>query len=477
MKVAPVQALVQFVGVILGSLILVFAARAQNITYTCDAQQNFTLTTDAIAATPPDRITWAQPQTPNYQFTAPDQTQRLQMIFPFSTPTAFIVNNPSVNPAPKLQAVQSLIRTSVLANVDPYLALAVGLHEGGTTQIDTFYGYFHDHPLFDALGCRNRLPRAQGPEIVDLRHPADLQRFLEADRRGATRPGQSFFCVGRGARIPANIGEYTLSQTPLNEYACCARIPFGIETARYQGAYQDPNSECTRRGSFGHIPCQLTQNFLQLQTLRRIAADPTYQPVPARLEQRLRDLPEYRIQTILGNSISTGTGAPRQLAPWRLGSNSFATPVYGLTVLDFYVLSLASHPVVRRQVELTERALGVRPAKLLCYQKSVSTPVAHTYPMRRAIDWIAKTPRFTAILAKINAGTALTSGEEFLMQVELEHALRSQPDLAARATRENILQQPRLQQTRWYFRHAYPSRNTIQAVNRWHRPQDTWNFF
>ena len=401
-----------------------------------------------------------------------NSTKYVQLLYPFDAPTAFILGNYRDQKLPEAAKIINGIQSALEAGVDPYFALADGLHEGGTNTLDTFTYNFHDSDLMTAMGCSRSTPSPQGPVETIVPQANLLEKKLKSDRSNVILDGNMFFCAGRGARAPGNIGEYTLiadchdkndlecmAQLKKRKapYACCTKIPFSLDTAIYrQSTYQNTATECALKGDFTHIPCELIRNFLNYQSLANIVIHPS----PQSLKH-----PEFGAQSILGFSSSTGRLLPRQVANWRLGHNSNISPVYGLTIMDFYFHSLASNPWVRSMVETLENQTQIKPAQLACVGRSPGEIVE--IPFDAGINQIANARRFESLYKKWKNNIALDAADDDQLLVELQYL----PEAA------EILTRPAKERLQWYMTHAYSKRNTIRGASSSSNPNYTWEPF
>ena len=394
------------------------------------------------------------------------KTPRIILSYPFNTPLQLHLGATGDQRLPTVSNLQAAIRNAVETGTDPYLALAVGLHESGPNNLHTFTSNLHDSALMRGLECRSRRPRAGSVELVKLPRPNLLRSKLEAERRGSTKAGRSWFCVGRGAPLNKDIGEYTLLSAPSNDYACCAEVPFEPVRELYDlSPWNTSNSECSKRGSYGHIPCAHTANFVFYQFIGKLATSPTVD-LSIKLSEEKREDISFRVQSVLGFSRSTGLAMPRSIANWRLGHDSTKVPVYGLTVVDFYLHSLLSNPWISREVQRVESQLGIFPQSLLCFNKTPGETIS--LPSDYATKLISQARRFELQRGKWMAGTPLSAQEQDALEVEIARVdrLLSRPSLPTF--------QQRLER---YFTKDYAQRSTVKAVSVQNDPGLSWQTF
>lgn len=394
------------------------------------------------------------------------KTPRIILSYPYNSPLQFHLGATGDQRLPTVWNLQAAIRNAVEAGTDPYLAMAVGLHESGPNNLHTFTSNLHDSALMRGLECRSRRPNAGSVELVKLPNPNLLRSKLEAERRGSTKTGRSWFCVGRGAPLNKDIGEYTLLSKPSNDYACCAEVPFEPVREIYDSSpWNTSNSECSQRGSYGHIPCAHTANFVFYQFIGKLASSPTVDLSIKLSEEKRRDV-SFRIQSVLGFSKSTGLAMPRSIANWRLGHDSTKVPVYGLTVLDFYLHSLLSNPWIKREVERVESQLGIFPQSLLCFNRRPGETIS--LPSDYATRLISQARRFELQRGKWKAGTPLNGQEQDALEVEIARVdkLRNRPSLPTFQQRLNR-----------YFTNDYKERSTVKAVSLQNDPGLSWQNF
>lgn len=443
---------------------------AQELTYTCGEDQRISqFTNQHFDQSQP--WTWIDGTdekdiTKDTNHILKTKIPRVILSYPFNTPLQFHLGATGDQRLPSTSNIESAIRNAVEAGADPYLALAVGLHESGPNNLHTFTSNLHDSALMRGLECRYRRPQTGSVELVKMPSPDLLRLKLERERAGSTKAGKSWFCVGRGAPLNKDIGEYTLLNRPSKDYACCAELPFEPVREIYDSSpWNQSSSECSQRGSYGHIPCSHTANFIFYQFISKIATSPSMD-LSINLNENKRNDPAFRIQSILGFSRSTGLAMPRSIANWRLGHDSTKVPVYGLTVLDFYLHSLMSNPWIVKEVSRIESQLNIYPQHLLCFNKNPGAQ--QSLSSDQATNLIAQARRFERQLSKWKSGTRLEAQEQDALEVEIARVdkIKRQAPMANFELRLNR-----------YFLNDYKQRATIEQTATQNDPALSWRPF
>ncbi len=455
------------------SLIVVLSADASEISFTCDSEkriQDFTHTDFSQAPLPAwtnvDEGGSLDPNSPE-DYLVKTAEERVILLYPYSSPIAFHLGTTGNQNLPTTRKLKAAIARAVSADIDPYLAIAVGFHESGPNNVDTFTSNLHDSALMRGLKCQQRKPSKNGPELVKYPKEHLLRRLVESERRGSTLEGKSWFCVGKGAKLNKDIGEYTLKKNPDPNYACCAEIGYSFNKALYdESPWNTSQSACGTEGSFGHIPCSHVGNFLFYHFIGSVASDSELDlGLNLSLDKKVN--PAFRVQSILGFSKSTGLAMPKSIANWRLGHNSLIDPVYGHTVLDFYFQSILTNPWIRREVQKAEDQFKLKPKHLGCFNQKNSQKV--TYKKEDLISKIASAKRFVNQHEKWKKNQAFLSGEQFALELEMKSAEKALGMSASTSGFEKRLEE--------YFRGIYQKRDTIKKVSQMNNPKFSWKEF
>ncbi|MBL7715648.1 MAG: hypothetical protein JNL01_09290 [Bdellovibrionales bacterium] len=294
--------------------------------------------------------------------------RQVSLFYPYRTPYAYAMGyqprkgHPNILPNVEMELKQ-LVYSSIAMKVDPYAMLAIGLMEN-PNSIHRLNQHVHDRNSARTLGCN---PHAnQVKQVVEWKDPdllEDLQDqrvLLLGNEHKVLGKGTSYACIGK-LNSKDSVSDYdglALLSKPSEKHYCCAKIPFSLPevSSTYPSNY------------FTHPALTLVSTAILGKWMHRLTA-PELGHGAACVPPGKMKLPEFRLQSFLGFSPSTGRGMTNTVAPFRLGVNSCVDPNYGIQAMDYLVNTLHPHPKIAWWVQQAELAQKKSVPNLLCLGK------------------------------------------------------------------------------------------------------------
>lgn len=315
------------------------------------------------------------------------------------------INGKGCNPMRK-SSVDKVIKESVAMGTDPYVALALALMEGGTSNVGELY--LDPIGVMGAIGCggrqvannkegafysygtsyevnatikenpdlRNRLKKA-----VELEKTTSFDGLFKNEHTGAR---ENFFCYDTKDSSTNPV----TTATPGSD-SCCLRLDFEAN------AHQ-----------ISHL---LTYEFINKTTKNKF---------------RGKSEPEWMLQRF--NGFTDLMGAAEGVPSWRMGVNYYDNPGYGQQTMDYIVNALLFNPYIKKKVE---EASGENPSweSILCKHKSDGL---YHYDSDKYFNKVKNSKRLEAIEEKFKSGASfdeLSKRQKKVMNRELKETSTKNP--------------------------------------------------
>ncbi len=265
-----------------------------------------------------------------------------------------------ISTANSIERFKEIIKISLIADLDPYVAMAISFMEEPPSSNHKHSGIFLD-PIgkFAALGCSHRLVKKSKNSVNSFdtfyQIPSQivqnkkfihmLEKVIKFEGRTISpQPaGKSYYCKSIKKKSEAGMNYGTsISKVPVDG-ECCLEIPYGKQELESVSHLLDDAS---------------IANFLKEEIIN---------------DGRFRSKgPEFLIQKF--NGFSDLMGAAEGTDSWRLGTNFFQDPNYGYQAMDFIMNSFLNNPVITSLInegvaQLEEKGLNSSYSSVLCIDK------------------------------------------------------------------------------------------------------------
>ena len=336
-------------------------------------------------------------------------------------------------------AIDDVITSALVADHDPYAAIALSLMEQGST-IEGLYLDPIGH--VSALGCpatrgtasNNNLESYETyynvswgvrPNPTLLRNIANFAKVKNVQ----LQPGSSFACYNH------DFQETTIVGTAIPN-SCCNPIPYLVNSAE--------NLEISQILTYSSF-----NNYLTAPLASNIR---TSNPA----ENAARRLQRY-------NGYSDSMGGAEGVSAWRSGVNYFNTPAYGYQAMDFILNTLWNNPFVSQKVREAEERLGRQSHSVACQDHAAGTyTIDHNYYFNKH----GASPRMTAIRERFAArGTWEGLPQRDRNVMEGENNAICDGSTSSQRFADYCAMSDGTARMRAYFRDVHPSRSTIADAN------------
>ena len=247
------------------------------------------------------------------------------------------------DPIPK-KDIDDIVNQSVAFGVDPYLAIAIGLMEGGTSGIGDLY--LDPVGKMDIIGCKGKSianasknPKALNSYgtkyifkkgVVNNKNIASsMASYIETNRK-IDRSKKSYFCRNTISAITKVRSSYKNSNGE-----CCLKLPF-----------------VAKKSDIKNIERALTIKNIAKITKRKF---------------RKKEEPAFRVQRF--NGYTNLMGAAESVPVFRSGANYYKDPAYGYQSLDYVLNTLMTNPYIQEQVEKSKKEMKKDFKSILCIDK------------------------------------------------------------------------------------------------------------
>ncbi len=318
----------------------------------------------------------------------------LALYYPRHTNYMYLTGCSSVNAKKCLpataKATERSINEAVLMGVDPYVVLAKGFMENGTSGASALY--LDPVGTMDVLGCRGRqLKNTEASDskldsfgtvfefkeqvVSNSRLAGQLQKMMDY-KSVAYSSEPSYLCrdvVSAGA---------SMSKIPLKN-SCCLKLPFS-------GSQKEMEAPIAKALTYAYAGKQLKNKF------------------------RGKSDPAFNIQRF--NGYTKLMGGAESVPVYRSGLNFYEDPSYGYQSMDYILTSLASNPFIRGAVLAAELKYG-NYESLICknFGKGKFEIDSDYYFNKHAAS-----KRFNTLKEKVLKGEQLTERERKVLDLEIK---------------------------------------------------------
>jgi hypothetical protein len=281
--------------------------------------------------------------------------------------------------------LDQFIDDALLANQDPYSALAISLMENGSNISGL---YLDPIGIVDGLGCKGSVSSKSQSNLNSFETYYKIN-FSENTKNkslsdeikvalGKKQKELNIEIKNESGFICSNHISVTFEKTKLSN-KCCIQIDY---YPVYKGKintsdWDDPISTDSSQSM------AYTQLASKIMTFRSLNNKYLTAPLPATYNNKsAEEKVAFRAQRY--NGLRSLSGGAENMPMWRSGVNYTEDPAYGYQAIDYVLNSLMTNPMLKNKIEAAEKKLNKKTASLLCLdRKPGSYSLDHDYYFKK----------------------------------------------------------------------------------------------